>query len=173
MADDAFDELTERFGGGKPLHPDVVATLRSIMRLYELSVEDMWFKWDAYCIKLDTDGTNASLEALHAFKQDLQDQLERSNRTQVQVKTEKRVGATPRTVAKSNTDYMNMLDGMTTPAAGRSARVTSARKRQLETPSVSRVKAEPMSSPLKLEDRLNDLGAIPYVVYYEVEETDG
>lgn len=165
MADDTIDELTERFGGGKPLHSDVVATLRHIMRLYDLSVEDMWFKWDAYCIKLDTDGTNASLEALEAFKQDLQDQLARSNRAQVQVKTEKRVGATPRTAAKNNTDYLGMLDGLTTPAAGRSTKVTSARKRQLETPSVSRVKAEPVSSPLKLEDRLNDLGAIPYATY--------
>ncbi|KAK5654786.1 hypothetical protein OQA88_6822 [Cercophora sp. LCS_1] len=161
MADESIEELTERFGGGKPLRSDVVNVLRSIMRLYELSVEDMWFKWDAYCIKLDTDGTSVSIDTLHSFKQDLQDQLERSNRTQAQVKTEKRVGATPRTVAKNNSDVFGMLDGLTTPAPGRSAKAASARRKQLETPSVSRVKAEPMSSPLKLEDRLNDLGAIP------------
>jgi len=153
MADDTLTELTERFGaGGKALEPDVAAELRSIMRLHELSVEDMFFKWDAYCIKMDSDELRVSLDSLRAFKQDLQDSLERSNRAQIHIKTEKRVGATPRTTTKSN-DVYGMLDGLTTPAVGRSAKAASARRRQLETPSVSRVKAEPMSSPLKMDDQ--------------------
>ncbi|KAK1760411.1 DNA polymerase [Echria macrotheca] len=160
--DDILAELTERFGAGdKPLAPEVVTELRSIMRLFELSVDDMFFKWDAYCIKMDADSLTTSLETLRAFKQDLQDSLERSTRTQVHVKTEKRVGATPRTASKNSGDVFGMLDGLTTPAAGRAAKAASARRRQLETPSVSRVKAEPASSPLKLEDRLESLGAIP------------
>lgn len=164
MADEMVTELNERFGSGnKPLEADVIAELQSIMRLHALSVDDMFFKWDAYCMKMDADGLKTSVETLRAFKADLQDALDRSNRTQVHVKTEKRVGATPRTVSKNTGDVFGMLDGLTTPAAGRSAKAASARRRQLETPSVSRVKAEPTSSPLKLEDRLDSLGAILYV----------
>ncbi|KAK0652340.1 DNA polymerase alpha subunit B N-terminal-domain-containing protein [Cercophora newfieldiana] len=154
MADETLAELTERFGSGdKALDPDVEAELRSIMRLHELSVEDMYYKWDAYCIKMDANDMKTSITTLRAFKQDLQDSLERSNRAQVHVKTEKRVGATPRTATKTNNDVYGMLDGLTTPGPGRSVKPSSARRRQLETPSVSRVKAEPMSSPLKQSDQ--------------------
>ncbi|KAK0719632.1 DNA polymerase subunit alpha B [Lasiosphaeris hirsuta] len=161
MSDEALDELTERFGtSDKPLQPDIVSELKSIMRLYGLSVSDMFFKWESYCIKMDMD-TKTSLDSMRAFKQDLQDALERSTRTQANVKTEKRVGATPRTVAKNNSgDVFGMLDNMTTPGPGRSTKLSSARKRHLETPSVSRMKAVPASSPLKIEDQLNSLGAI-------------
>ena len=56
------------------------------------------------------------------------------------------------------------IDGLVpnTPATGRLNKVGSLRKRALETPSVSRVKAEPLSSsPMRAEDQLNALGAIP------------
>lgn len=161
MADDEIlAELTERFGtAGKPLEPDVEAELRSIMRLHDLSVEDMFFKWDAYCIKMDSNDLKATPEVLRAFKQSLQDALERSTRTQANVKPEKRVGATPRTVTKNNSDVFGMLDGLTTPSAGRSNKLASARRRQMDTPSISRIKGEPASSPVKL--KLEDLGALP------------
>jgi DNA polymerase alpha subunit B len=162
MEDETLTELTERFGlGDKPLEPDVAAELRSIMRLHELSVEDMYYKWDAYCIKMDANDMKVSLATLRAFKQDLQDSLERSNRAQVHIKTEKRVGTTPRTATKTTNDVYGMLDGLTTPGPGRSAKPSSARRRQLETPSVSRVKAEPMSSPLKHGDQPSS--SLPYV----------
>ncbi|KAK3358940.1 DNA polymerase alpha subunit B N-terminal-domain-containing protein [Lasiosphaeria hispida] len=162
MSDETLAELTERFGtGDEPLQPDILSELKSIMRLYGLGVSDMFFKWESYCIKMDMD-TKTSLDSLRAFKQDLQDALERSTRTQANVKTEKRVGATPRTGAKnSSSDVFGMLDNMTTPGPGRSTKLSSARKRHLETPSVSRIKTVPASSPLKIEDQLNSLGAIP------------
>jgi len=154
MADETLTELTERFGSGdKPLEPDVASELRSIMRLHELPPEDMYYKWDAYCMKMDANDMKVSLATLRAFKQDLQDGLERNNRAPVHIKTEKRVGATPRTAAKTNADVYGMLDGLTTPGPGRSVKPSSARRRQLETPSVSRIKAEPMSSPLKQGDQ--------------------
>jgi len=162
MDDEIVTELNERFGSGnKPLEADVIAELRSIMRLHELSVDDMFFKWDAYCMKMDADGLKTSVETLRAFKTDLQDALERSTRTQANVKPDKRVGATPRTVSKNSGDVFGMLDGLTTPASGRTAKAASARRRPMETPSVSRVKAEPASSPLKLEDRLDSMGVLP------------
>ncbi|KAK3326615.1 DNA polymerase alpha subunit B N-terminal-domain-containing protein [Apodospora peruviana] len=161
MADDTVAELNERFGtGNQELQPDVVAELQSIMRLHELDVQDLFFKWESYCIKMDMDEQKAPISTLRAFKQDLQDALERSNRTQANSKPEKRVGATPRTGTKNTADVFGMLDGLTTPGPGRSAKL-SARRRQLDTPSVSRVKAEPASSPLKLEDQMNSLGVVP------------
>jgi DNA polymerase alpha subunit B len=152
MADTVVEELNERFGvGGKTLEPDVLAELQSIMRLHQLSPEDLFFKFESYSIKMDMTGMNVSISTLRAFKQDLQDALERSNRSHSHIKTEKRIGATPRTNVKTG-DVFGMLDGLVpnTPAAGRPA---SLKKRQLETPSVSRVKSEHAgSSPLKSEE---------------------
>jgi len=156
MADETLAELNERFGSGtKDLEADVVAELRSIMRLHQLSAQDLFFKWESYGMKMGMDDFKASIDNLRAFKQNLQDELERSNRSQVHIKTEKRVGATPR--AGKGGDVFGMLDELTTPGPGRSK--LAARK----TPAVSRVKAEPTSSPLKVEDQLNAMGAIPCV----------
>lgn len=154
MADETLAELNERFGSGsKDLEPDVVAELKSILRMHQLSVQDLFFKWESYGMKMGLDDFKASIDNLRAFKQNLLDDLERSNRSQAHVKTEKRVGATPR--AGKGGDVFGMLDGLATPGAARSAKV--ARR----TPAVSRVKAEPTSSPLKVEEQLNAMGAIP------------
>ncbi|KAK0635827.1 DNA polymerase alpha subunit B N-terminal-domain-containing protein [Bombardia bombarda] len=156
MADDTIAELNERFGSvNGQLAPDIIAELQSIMRLHQLSVQDMFFKWESYCIKMDLGEVKvSSMDTLRTFKQDLQDALERSNRTQAISKTDKRFGQTPRTANKTG-DVFGMLDGMTTPAAGRSAKASSAaRRRQLDTPTASRIKAEPASSPMKLDDQL-------------------
>ncbi|EAQ86329.1 hypothetical protein CHGG_07582 [Chaetomium globosum CBS 148.51] len=155
MADETIVELNERFGSGtKDLEADVVAELKSIMGMHQLSVQDLFFKWESYGMKMGMDDFKASIDHLRAFKQNLQDELVRSNRSQVHIKTEKRGGATPR-VAKGGGDVFGMLDGLATPGAGRTK--TIGRR----TPAVSRVKAEPTSSPLKMEDQLNALGVIP------------
>jgi DNA polymerase alpha subunit B len=157
MADETVVELNQRFGSGaKDLEPDVLAELQSIMRLHQLSVQDLFFKWESYGMKMGLDDFIANIDNLRAFKQNLQDELERSNRSQVHIKPEKRVGATPR--AGKAGDVFGMLDGLTTtPGPGRATNA-SARK----TPAVARVKAEPTSSPFKVEDQLNAMGAIPY-----------
>jgi len=62
------------------------------------------------------------------------------------------------------------LDGLVpnTPATAKLSK-SSAKRRQMETPSMSRVKADiPSSSPdrktpSQLENQLNSLGAVPYV----------
>jgi DNA polymerase alpha subunit B len=154
MTDETLAELNQRFGSGtKDLEPDVVAELKSIMRLHQLSVQDLFFKWESYGMKMGMDDFVASIDNLRAFKQNLQDELERSNRTQ-QIKTEKRAGATPR--AGKGGDVFGMLDGLATPGAGRAAKAVR------RTPAVSRVKAEPTSSPLKVEEQPSAVGAIPY-----------
>lgn len=173
---DTVEELNDKFAsGGKQLEPDVVVELQSIMRLHQLDTQDLWYKWESYSMKMGIEGGNLSITTLRAFKQDLQDALERSNRTQTHhVKTEKRMGATPRTTTKtSSSDVFGILDGLVpnTPAgSGKLNKLTSTRKRQLETPSISRVKAghpasspdAPKSSPARgLEEQMNSLGVIP------------
>jgi hypothetical protein len=110
MAEAEIQELNERFArGDEPLEHNVVVELQSIMRLHSLTAQDLFFKWESYCIKMDMDEMKLSVESLAALKQDLLDALERSNRThQVQIKTEKRTGATPRAAAKSNGDVFGM-----------------------------------------------------------------
>ena len=110
MAEADLQELNEQFAtGNKQLAPDVVAELQSIMRMHSLSVQDLFFKWESYCIKMEMDEIKLSVETLRALKQDIQDELERSNRSHhVHIKSEKRSGATPRTAVKSGGDVFGM-----------------------------------------------------------------
>lgn len=132
-------ELQSRFSApNKPLEPDVLSELESILRLHNLSAEDLYFKWESYCIKLDLDAQGVSLDAVRNLKQSIQDALEKSHQ-QVQVKSERKVVATPRAGAKGS-GMLGMLDGMmpSTPAAGgklgRAPGTGSALKRKLNTP---------------------------------------
>ncbi|KAL7625636.1 DNA-directed DNA polymerase alpha subunit pol12 [Parahypoxylon ruwenzoriense] len=173
MAEAELQELNEWFRApDKELEPDVVAELQSIMRMHSLSAQDLYFKWESYCIKMDMDGNNPSVDNLRALKQDIQDALERSNRThQVQIKTEKRPSGTPRAAFKGGSDVYGMLEGMVpnTPGTKKLNKSASApqRRSQLETPSVSRVKggvpgsSPNHKSPLRIENQLNSTDAPP------------
>lgn len=104
MADADVQELTERFAvGDQQLEPDMVTELQSIMRMHSLSPQDLFFKWESYCIKMDMDELRLTVENLRALKRDIQDALERENRDRHAhvVKTEKRPGATPRAAVKN------------------------------------------------------------------------
>ncbi|KAI4868265.1 DNA polymerase alpha, subunit B [Hypoxylon rubiginosum] len=171
MAEADLHELNELFGmPNKELEPDVVSELQSIMRIHSLSAQDLYFKWESYSIKMDMDGNSLSLETLRALKQDIQDALERSNRTHhAHIKTEKRSAGTPRTAIKNGGDVYGMLEGMVpnTPATGKLSKSASKRRHQLETPSMTRVKGNiPSSSPdykspMRLENQLDSMNAIP------------
>ncbi|GAP89080.1 putative DNA polymerase alpha subunit B [Rosellinia necatrix] len=177
MDEAVIQELNERFAtGGKPLEHNVVVELQSIMGLHSLSAQDLFFKWESYCIKMDMDEMKLSVETLGALKQDLLDALERSNRShQVQIKTEKRVGVTPRAAVKNGGDVFDMLDGMvpSTPSGGKLNRSAVKRRNPAETPSVSRIKNNmPGSSPdhkgsMRLENQLESMNAIPTMSFHD------
>ncbi|KAI0883314.1 DNA polymerase alpha, subunit B [Annulohypoxylon maeteangense] len=172
MAEVDLQELNEQFGvPNKDLEPDVVSELRSIMRMHSLSAQDLYFKWESYCIKMDMDGNSLSVESLRALKQDIQDALERSNRAhQVHIKTEKRSSGTPRNAVKSTGDVYGMLEGMVpnTPAAGKLNKSASKRRIPHDTPSITRVKGDILSSspdyknqsPLKIESQLDSMNIV-------------
>ncbi|KAI9149307.1 DNA polymerase alpha subunit B [Paramyrothecium foliicola] len=157
----ADTELESRFSPNKPLDQDVKTELKSIMRLHNLSAEDLFFKWESYCIKLDLDAQAVSLSAVRNLKQNIQDALEKSHR-QAQVKTERKVAATPKASAKGG-DVFNMLDGLvpSTPATGgRLSRIPgsgSALKRKMETPGAG-ITSSPAGG---MSDQLKANGAQP------------
>ncbi|KAI1377461.1 DNA polymerase alpha, subunit B [Hypoxylon crocopeplum] len=169
MADAELQELNEQFGvPNKELEPDVISELQSIMRIHSLSVQDLYFKWESYCIKMDMDGNALSIESLRALKRDIQDALERNNRAHhVHIKTEKRSTGTPRSVIKSGGDVYGMLEGMVpnTPATRKLNKSASKRQNQLETPSMARVKGNAPSSspdyktPMRIESQLDSMNA--------------
>jgi DNA polymerase alpha subunit B len=155
----ADTELQSRFSPNKPLEEDVRAELESIMRVHNLSAEDLFFKWESYCIKLDLDAQAISLSAVRNLKQNIQDALEKTQR-QAQVKTERKVTATP----KPKTSAKGMLDSLvpSTPATGgRLSRIPgsgSALKRRIDTPGAG-ISSSPAGS---MADQLKANG-LPYV----------
>lgn len=115
-------ELQSRFSPNKPLEPDMLSELQSILRLHDLSAEDLFFKWESYCIKLDVDTHAISLPAIRNLKQSIQDELEKTHRG-AQLKNERKVTATPRAggaIRGNGGDVFGMLDGLvpSTPATG-------------------------------------------------------
>ncbi|KAI0024409.1 DNA polymerase subunit alpha B [Xylariomycetidae sp. FL0641] len=170
MVDADVQELNERFAAaGKELEPDVVAELRSIMRMHSLSAEDLFLKWESYCIKMDIDEVGLSLDHLRSLKQDIQDALERSNRAHhAQIKSERRAGPAARPAVKDGTDVFGMLDGLVlnTPSGSKLSKGTAKRRQPLESPSVSRAKGgDPGSSPvhkssLRVENQLDPMNTL-------------
>ncbi|KAJ8110808.1 hypothetical protein ONZ43_g5781 [Nemania bipapillata] len=170
MDEAGVEELNELFAtSNTPLEHNVVVELRSIMQLHSLSAQDLYFKWESYCMRLEMADMKLSVEALGALKQDLLDALERSNRSQVQIKTERRTGATPRAAAKNGGDVFGMLEGMvpSTPGARKLNRSAVKKRNPLETPSVSRVKnnvpgsSPDYKSPLRFETQPDFTNAVP------------
>ncbi|KAH8177218.1 DNA polymerase alpha/epsilon subunit B domain-containing protein [Sarocladium implicatum] len=153
------DELKSFFSPNKPLEPDVLSELQSVMRLHGLSAEDLFFKWESHCIKMGLETEALSLPEVRNLKQGIQDTLEKSNqRHQVQVKSERRVQQTPR-AGGGGGDVFGMLDGLvpSTPAsgAGKLGKVGSGMKRKMETPAA-------MSSPAGgVSDQLKSMNGIP------------
>lgn len=166
----ANDELQSRFSPNRPLEPDVAAELQSIMRLHDLSPEDLYLKWDSYCLQMETDAHDVTLSAVRRLKQTIQDSLEKDNSRKAQVKT----AATPRPsagaraggAAAAAADVFGMLDGLvpSTPATGAKLKSggasASGLKRKLETP---RSAAVPASSPAGrgMSDQLKTMNGTP------------
>lgn len=77
MDDSAKTEaLVECFG---KLTPDIVAEFLSMLRVYSIGYQELFYKWESYCIKMGSD-TKLDLDTVYAFKQDVQEALEKLNR---------------------------------------------------------------------------------------------
>jgi DNA polymerase alpha subunit B len=106
MAESTDQELKGRFGA--ELEPDVLTELQSIMRLHSIDVEELWYKWESYSMKMSSDDMKLNIDTARALKKDVQDSLERESRNKAHVlNSNKRGGATPRNV-QSNGDVFGM-----------------------------------------------------------------
>lgn len=97
---DTTAELNELFATSAPdgLPNDVLAELQSILRVQLISPQELFYKWESYCLKMGAEETKMNLETVRLFKRDVQDSLERESRGRPGRQTEKRstVTATPR-----------------------------------------------------------------------------
>lgn len=97
---DTTAELNELFATSAPdgLPNDVLAELQSILRVQLISPQELFYKWESYCLKMGAEETKMNLETVRLFKRDVQDSLERESRGRAGRQTEKRstVTATPR-----------------------------------------------------------------------------
>lgn len=99
---DTAAELNELFAATFPngLPKDVLAELQSILRVHSITAEELFYKWESYSMKMG-DEVKLSMETVRAFKQDVQEALERETRGKAGRQHEKRVPvqATPRAAA--------------------------------------------------------------------------
>ena len=102
--DGVVTELNELFAASFPegLPKDVLAELQSILRVHSITAEELFYKWESYSIKMGEE-VKLNLDTVRAFKQDVQEALERESRGKAGRQTEKRaaVTATPRAAVAS------------------------------------------------------------------------
>jgi DNA polymerase alpha subunit B len=111
MAESTDAELRERFASANAdIEPDVLAELHSIMRLHSIDAQELWYKWESYSMKMGTEELTLDIKTARALKDNVQDTLERENRSKAHLlSSNKRGGATPRNAGKmSNTDVFGM-----------------------------------------------------------------
>lgn len=96
---DVATEINEVFAPPNTKLPqDVQGELQSILRIHSISVQELFFKWEAYSLKMGSDNTQMDYKTARDFKKDLQDGLERESRGRAhnQSASKRTMAATPR-----------------------------------------------------------------------------
>lgn len=141
MAETQNENLNSFFAPtGNGLEPDVLGVLESILRLYSLTPQELFWKWESYCLKMGPEDTSLDLGTARMFQKDVQDGLERSHQG-THSDRKPMVSATPRSTTRGG-DVYGMLDELT-PNAGARRTGSVKRKNEFETPAPKRfVKTE-------------------------------
>ena len=110
---DATTELSECFAlpGQTELPPDILGELQSILRLHSITPEELYFKWESYCLKMGSEETKLDLTTARAFKKDIQEMLERDSRGKAHARNgeKKGVHTTPRNASTKGGDVFDMF----------------------------------------------------------------
>ena len=144
MAD--TEALQELFAPpGAQLGSDVVNELQHIVRLYTISPQEMFYKWESYVIKMGTENMKMDFKTVRDFKKDLQDSLERDSRAKghVMQSANKKAAATPRSGGGGG-DVFGMIDGMSSATPGAKMK---RKANDFATPAPKSVKNGAQSSP--------------------------
>jgi DNA polymerase alpha subunit B len=116
---DADAALTAKFG---TLEPDVRTELQSMMRLHDLSAEEVFWKWEEWSIKMEIDAGEVTLGSVRSLKERLQEELERKASRGREIKADRKVVGTPRGGGGvgAGGDVYSVLDGLVprTPSTG-------------------------------------------------------
>ncbi|KAL1296568.1 hypothetical protein AAFC00_000066 [Neodothiora populina] len=141
------DEINELFAlPNAPLPQDVLGELQSLVRVHSLSPQELFFKWEAYSLKMGGENSRVDYKTVRDFKKDLQDALERESRGRVHLQSasKRNVNATPR---NANTgDVFGVLDSLVT-GTPVSKSAAGKRRNNFETPSAKASKVKTTSSP--------------------------
>lgn len=93
---------------GAGVAAEILDVLESIMRVHSLSADELFIKWEVYCLKMGSEETKLDLETARMFSKDVQDAVERGDRNihhstaKAERKSNLNVNATPRAGAKGD-----------------------------------------------------------------------
>jgi DNA polymerase alpha subunit B len=104
--DDVVDKLNDLFGGSSStgISKDVITEMQSILRLHSISPQELFYKWESYCLKMGAEETVMNLETVRSLKRDIQEALERDSRGKNHLQSVERrrvITATPRGIANN------------------------------------------------------------------------
>jgi hypothetical protein len=111
--EDQTAEINELFAApNTKLQGDVLGELKSTLRIHSISPQEMFFKWEAYSLKMGPD-TQMNYKTAREFKKDLQDALERESRgkAHMQSANKRTTNGTPRNVNTGDVFGVYVLSG--------------------------------------------------------------
>ncbi|KAJ4512073.1 DNA-directed DNA polymerase alpha subunit pol12 [Exophiala dermatitidis] len=168
---------------GRGLSPEILDVLESTLRLHSLTVDELFVKWEVYCLKMGSEETKLDLETTRLFAKDVQDGVERGDHlrphhnnksgTAVGLKSERKsaVHATPRAVAGGAGDVFGMLDELTPNALGR-RNGSVKRKADFESP-VPRKVSRPETTTTKTPARGGKMDSGPAGIPFSERQNAG
>ncbi|RAK71265.1 DNA-directed DNA polymerase alpha subunit POL12 [Aspergillus fijiensis CBS 313.89] len=167
---DTTEELNELFAAAAPngLPKDVLAELQSLLRIHAISAQELFYKWESYCLKMGPDELKLDLETVRLFKKDVQDTLERESRGRAGRQTDRRTAVTATPRAANTSDVFGMLDGLT--PNGSQGRTPAKRKSDFASPSMNKIgrtnqNGSPMSTNTGVKTTNGD--ALPSISFSE------
>ncbi|KAK5200133.1 DNA-directed DNA polymerase alpha subunit pol12 [Exophiala xenobiotica] len=164
-AKENLDAVFDPSGNGLP--PDILGVLESTLRLHSLTAEELFIKWEVYCLKMGSEETKLDLETARMFAKDVQDSVERGDsRAQQQgskfaPKSDRKsaVHATPRAVGTG--DVFGMLDELTPNALPRRSGSVK-RKADFDSPVPKRVSRSDTSKTPGKAGKIDGSAGIPF-----------
>lgn len=98
--------LIDRFGQQPP---EVMSELHSMLRFYDIDAQELFFKWESYCIKMLPEEVIMNLDTVRIFKNDVQNILEKEMRGKARMQQQAAPSNTMRTPRpQNNTDVYGM-----------------------------------------------------------------
>ncbi|PWW79524.1 DNA polymerase alpha, subunit B [Tuber magnatum] len=147
MGSSVSETIAERFG---ELAPEVLGELERMLRIYGYDAEELFCKWESYCMKMGPENTKLNLDTALAFKKDVRELYEKEMKSKTRLRganTSRPVVRTPR--VKNTGDHVGFLDGLilTTPKDAKGSVKRKFEKAPFETPSSKAGRFMDVNSP--------------------------